>query len=332
MGERLASRACRSQRASRRWPISIAAIEPAVLDRHGFVPLLDEVRQGCAAIAASAQHVSIAGGVELALADELASSPIRRQALDAELHFLDGSAEDVVRYFFTLDAINFGSGWFPTLRKRPGRSGYATVAAGLRDQFAALGPWSNKELCAIDTPTIAAVLGQEPDHELMSLFAQALRDLGRWLGDGGALDAVQRAEGSAERLAAQLASGMALFSDPPFYKRAQLLAADLELAAVASFGDLDRLTIFADNVVPHVLRCDGILVYDRSLAARIDAEQLLQPGREEREIRACAVLACEQIAAVHGVPPRILDNWLWHRGQAPEYKARPRHRCRCVFY
>jgi hypothetical protein len=32
------------------------------------------------------------------------------------------------------------------------------------------------------------------------------------------------------------------------------------------------------------------------------------------------------------VPPRVLDNWLWNRGKAPAYKARPRHRCRCVFY
>jgi hypothetical protein len=32
------------------------------------------------------------------------------------------------------------------------------------------------------------------------------------------------------------------------------------------------------------------------------------------------------------VPPRVLDVWLWNRGQAPEYKARPRHRTRTVYY
>jgi hypothetical protein len=36
--------------------------------------------------------------------------------LDPELHFLDGPAEEVARYVLVLDAINFGSGWFPTLR------------------------------------------------------------------------------------------------------------------------------------------------------------------------------------------------------------------------
>ena len=51
--------------------------------------------------------------------------------MDPEIHFLDGSDEDVARYLLALDSINFGSGWFPTLRKRPGRSGYATVAGAL---------------------------------------------------------------------------------------------------------------------------------------------------------------------------------------------------------
>jgi hypothetical protein len=291
------------------------------------VALSEEIRAGCAAIAESARSVSVGRlNADFALSGEITPP------LDPELHYLEGAPEEVARFFFTLDSINFGSGWFPTLRKRVGHSGYGTVAASLRDQFVAFGPWSNEQLRAIDTPTVARVLDQPADHELMSLFAQALRDLGRWLGGGGALDAIGRAGGSAERLAEQVAGGMALFRDPPFYKRAQLLASDLSLAGVASFSDLDRLTIFADNVVPHVLRCDGVLVYDAQLAARIDAGQLLVPGGEEREIRACAVIACEQLAARHGVEPHVLDNWLWNRGRAAEYKARPRHRCRCVFY
>ena len=41
-------------------------------------------------------------------------------ALDPVRHYLEGPSEDVAAYLLTLDAINFGSGWFPTLRKRPG--------------------------------------------------------------------------------------------------------------------------------------------------------------------------------------------------------------------
>ena len=56
------------------------------------------------------------------------------------------------------------------------------------------------------------------------------------------------------------------------------MPSDLALAGVAEFDDLDRLTIFADNLVPHVLRVDGVLRYDPELAARIDAGELLPPG------------------------------------------------------
>ena len=125
---------------------------------------------------------------------------------------------------------------------------------------------------------------------------------------------------------------MPFFDDLGFWKRAQITANDLALAGVAEFYDLDRLTIFADNLVPHVLRVDGVLRYDPALAARIDAGELLPPGEEEREIRGCAVHACELIAERTGMPPRPIDIALWNRGQAPRYKSVPRHRTRTVFY
>ena len=71
--------------------------------------------------------------------------------LDPQLHYVEGSPEDVARYMLTLDTINFGSGWFPTLRKRPGHSGYATIAAALAERFRAEGPWSNAQLRALET-------------------------------------------------------------------------------------------------------------------------------------------------------------------------------------
>ena len=123
-----------------------------------------------------------------------------------------------------------------------------------------------------------------------------------------------------------------MFADYGFYKRAQIVASDLELAGVASFHDIDRLTIFADDLVPHVLRCDGVLRYDERLAAHIDAGRLLRCGPQEREIRACAVHACALLAQRTEMTERDIDNALWTRGGASEYKARPRHRCRTIFY
>ena len=81
-----------------------------------------------------------------------------------------------------------------------------------------------------------------------------------------------------------------------------------------------------------MLRCDGVLRYEAGLAAHIDAGRLLASGPQEREIRACAVHACELIAARLGATAHELDNWLWNRGQAAAYKAIPRHRTRTVYY
>ncbi len=284
------------------------------------------MRASCAQIAAGARSVTI----DLdALADVRAGPP---PALDPLRHHLDGSPAEVAAYFLTLDAVNFGSGWFPTLRKRSGSSGYFTVAWALADRFRAHGAWTPAQLRAIGTDEVADTLGQPRDHELMSLYAQALRTLGRFLGDRDALAVARGARGSAQALAAELAGSMALFADRGFYKRAQIVPANLALAGVARFRDLDRLTIFADNLVPHVLRCDGVLRYEPALAEHIDGGRLLPAGREEREIRACAVHACALIAARVGASEHELDNWLWSRGQAPAYKAIPRHRTRTVYY
>lgn len=292
--------------------------------------LTDEVRAHCREVAAEARHVRI----DLDALGELEPGP--PPDLNPEFHYLEGAPADVADYMLALNAINFGSGWFPTLRKRAweGRplGGYYTVSWALADHVRAHGPPSAAWLRTVTAAELAEILGQPADHELMSLYTQALRELGRFLGERHALDIVQAAGRSAERLAEMLARGMAMFDDRGFYKRAQIVASDLALAGVAELDDLDRLTIFADNLVPHVLRCDGVLVYDEALAAKIDSEERLTIGGPEGEIRACAVHACELISQRTGVPAPAIDTWLWTRGQAPEYKARPRHRCRTVFY
>jgi hypothetical protein len=290
--------------------------------------LTDEVRATAAAIAAEARSVRVDEEALARLSVDGAPPP----ELDPVRHYLEGSEADVATYLLTLDTINFGSGWFPTLDKRPNCSGYFTVAWGVADRFRASGPWTNAELRGMRTTEIAKVLGQSADHELMALFAQALRQLGAFLGERSALDLVAEAGGSAERLAELLAGGMTMYADRGFYKRAQIVPSDLALAGVAQFRDLDRLTVFADNLVPHVLRLDGVLDYDPRLAAHIDAERLLRPGPQEREIRGCAVHAATLLAPRLGISEQHLDHLLWNRGGAPRYKAVPRHRCRTVWY
>src|SRR5207248_2526902 len=146
----------------------------AVLGRH---PLsMRELRALCAAVAERARSVLIDRTVIPAYA---ASLPLDAPSIDPdpETQLLAARAEHLAAFWLTLDAINFGSGWFPTLRKRPGRSGYSTVAFGIRERFDRAGPWSAAELGRIEPPEIAEGLGQDPRHELMQLFALSLRDL-----------------------------------------------------------------------------------------------------------------------------------------------------------
>ncbi len=263
---------------------------------------------------------------------------------DPDVHLTDGTREELTAFWLTLDAINFGSGWFPTLRKRDGRSGYYTVATAVRDRFSAKGPWSAAELSEIDSPEVARVLDQDPDHELMALFARSLNDLGRHVaGDhGDQFAAVAGDAGSSAVALVDHLAGWGAFADTsrydglvvPFLKRAQITAADLARSGVAAFHDLDRLTMFADNLVPHVLRIDGLLSYDPALLDRIERGELIEhDSREEIEIRACALHAVELIAAERpGAAAADIDYVLWHRGQEPRYKASPRHRSRCMAY
>jgi hypothetical protein len=186
-------------------------------------------------------------------------------------------------------------------------------------------------------------MGQDPDHVLMGHFERHLRELGgRVQAEHGSFLALARAgEGSAEALATTLAGwdtwrDVSLYEGEsvPLFKRAQIAAADLALQGIAPAGDLHRLTLFADNLVPHVLRLDGILDFEDALVARIEAQQPLEHGSpEEVEIRAAALHAVELLVAAHGrTTATAVDNILWNRGAGPRYKARPRHRAPCTAY
>jgi hypothetical protein len=306
-------------------------------------------------VAAVAEHVAIVGDpVAYAAALDPARTPI--PTYDREHHYHSDDHEALARFVLALDAINFGSGYFPSLRKRPGMSGYFTVASRLKDAWEGETPYDAERLAALTAVEVAALLGQDLDHpvraELMELFARALRDLGRHLlarHEGSALALVESCDGSGERLVAELIA-MPLFRDVaryrgdeiPFYKRAQIAVSDLALAfegeGPGSFGDLDRLTIFADNLVPHVLRVDGLLVLSPALEACVAAGDEVSAGSpEEVELRALALHAVELMVAglrAEGLPVRAqqLDLLLWNRGQAQRYRKIPRHRTRTPFY
>jgi hypothetical protein len=305
-------------------------------------PVSDRVRAACSRVAGLACSVTVDESAVEPYAVALAASP---EPPPPDLPPADGDRESGAAFVLCLDAINFGSGWWPTIRKRPGRSGYATIEAGLAERFKVQGAWSPQELSRLTAADVAAVTGQDPSHPLMEQYASALRDVGRQVlaEHAGSFEAVvDAAEGSAVVLA-DLLAGWKAFADVsvydgrpvPFFKRAQIAAADVDLFGIAKLRDTARLTAFADNLVPHVLRVDGILRLDPALEEAIDGEALLVHGSpEEVELRACAVHAIELLsAATNGqLSPAQIDAALWNRGSGARYKSRPRPRSRNTAY
>ena len=316
--------------------------------------LLARIRDQCRWVAEGARLVRVRPDRVPSLAHLLAGPDAVPSYLDpARTPFLD--ERDTVAYVLTLDAINFGSGWFPHMRMMTGLSGYGTVAVRLRERFETDGPFSPDELAELTPRACATLLGQEPDgplEQLCVLYARGLNDLGRLVRErfGKRFEAlVQSADCSARRLVGIL-SDLSFFRDEvtyrgatiPFYKKAQITAADLSLAlgnaGLGRFDDLDQLTVFADNVVRHVLRVHGVLEYDPDLLARIDAGELLPAGSEaEVEIRAAAVHAGELLVealrrqGTHAIALDV-DGALWKRGRMPAYRSPPPHLTRTVFY
>ncbi len=302
----------------------------------------ERVRPACARVAALARSVSIETAAIEAYAAGLPAL-VAPPPPDPETELVEGDRETRIAFVVCLDAINFGSGWWPQIRKRPGRSGYFTIAAGLTERFRAAGAWTAEQLTGLTAADLAAVTGQDPALELMEHYAAALRDVGARVGadHGGRFEAVLEGAGGSAPSLADLLAGWDAFADVstydgepvPFFKRAQIAAADLNRMGVAELGEEDRLTAFADNLVPHVLRLDGVLLLDSRLEARIEAGELLEHGSaEEVELRACAVHAVELLTAASPLSPAQIDGALWSRGGEPRYKAVPRPRCRNTAY
>jgi putative queuosine salvage protein len=302
------------------------------------VSLPDEIRGACAWVMERARWVE----VDEEAIEEYGAGLTRSEGGEELPRFAAEDPEIAAAFVICMNAVNFGSGWWPTIYRRPGLSGYGTMAAGLTDRFSRLGPWSADELTAVDAEAIATVVGQDPRHPLMEQFAAALRDVGGHVGrdhGGRFLEPVEVAA-SIPALAAAFA-GWSAFADTsaydgrdiPFFKRAQLAAADLHRAGLADLPGFERLTAFADNLVPHVLRLDGILRLDPAFAARLEAEELIEHGSpEEVELRAAAVHAIELLAATGPLPPAEIDGALWNRGRGCRYKSVPRPRSRTTAY
>ena len=317
--------------------------------------IFDAVRWSYETVAAMAKHVKIC---EDKIADYAASFPEMspENVFDAEHHYESEDPEKLAAYVLILDSINFGSGYEPMLVEQGwtliDESLYFTLSTRLKQYFDYVGIMTATQLSQMTTEDCCELLGlnvKMKDHkEFAGQCALSMRELGHVIMEeyeGSFLKFVERANGSVEKLVRQMVS-MHHFSDihdyqglmVPFYKRAQITAADLQLAfarrGITLFEDMEQLTMFPDNAVPHVLRVDGILEYSDDLAARIDRGDIIESGSEEEiELRACAGQVVELLAKHLDMRSMDVDHILWHRSVEGEryLKSQP-HRTLSRFY
>lgn len=126
-----------------------------------------------------------------------------------------------------------------------------------------------------------------------------------------------------------------------FFKRAILLVGDLILN-IRSINETikndDNMTGCADYKIPQVLRHLGILEYSDGLATLIDEKQEIQHDSEmEIEIRANMLYAIELIKEKlhqNGIDMNSvqIDNALWLLSKNKEFKDKPHHLTRTIYY
>ena len=95
--------------------------------------VFEDIRDACARVAAKARWVRLDEARLAPYARTLNLAELQRPQYDRVHHYW-GESEAILAYLVTLDAVNFGSGYFPHLEKRPGLSGYFTVALALKER------------------------------------------------------------------------------------------------------------------------------------------------------------------------------------------------------
>ncbi|KAF8404902.1 hypothetical protein HHK36_009797 [Tetracentron sinense] len=306
---------------------------------------MEEVRASSAWVASRSSHVVVdSSGIEKVV--ETIRGSIPKIEWDFEgIHYFDNGPL-TVQYLFVLDALNFCF-W-------PDKDlSYDHLASGLKAAV-------QNDTSVFDADRLQKCTGPQLrellkwprplplEDERIRLLHEVGFELERSFG-GKAANIVESCGKSAANLVALIARHFPGFRDHSIYKghqvflykRAQIFAADLWGAfkgqGYGEFSDIGSVTIFADYIVPAVLRQLGVLKYSSTLASIIEANSEIGSGSEEEvELRACSVYAVEKmrelikIKSGKQVLSVELDLWLWSFGiQSPSLQH---HRTLSIYY
>ncbi|XP_010939134.1 uncharacterized protein [Elaeis guineensis] len=306
---------------------------------------MEDVRRTTAWVASRASHVKVDSSELEKIVDNINGS-IPKVEWDFEgIHYFDNGPL-TVQYLFVLDALNFCF-W-------PDKDlSYDHLALGLK---AAL----QNDKSALDADRLQSYSGPQLrellnwprplplEEERVRLLHEVGLELERSF-KGEAANIVKSCGNSAVTLVALVARHFPGFRDHSLYKghqvflykRAQIFAADLWGAfkgqGYGRFYDMSSITIFADYIIPAVLRKLGVLKYSSALSNSIDSNDEIAPGSEEEvEIRACSVHAVEKMRELieskfrKQVLSVEMDLWLWSCGV--QNRSLQHHRTLSIYY
>ena len=318
-----------------------------------------EVLETAKKVAAESRQVQIDGQALVRFSKNLVENGINLPPWETLYHFYDGG-EKTVFYLLVLDTLNFcfwpapeAMKWEIEYKSRR-LSGYYALAVSLKQALESGTPIDQAEFLAeLSLNGLRDILGGQGELQLLNQRVQNLNELGMALLEeyhGKASELVEAAGESAIALVRMLYRRLSSFRDVakyrghqvPFYKRAQIFAADLcgafQGRKWGRFADMDRLTAFADYKLPQVLRHLGILRYAPELAHKIDQGILIKAGSpEEVEIRANTICVVDLIRQElekmgKGLKAFEIDWILWNLGQDEAFKEKPYHRTVTIFY
>jgi hypothetical protein len=276
------------------------------------------VRLLSADVMADARHVTIrADGVEALAAH------IRRQWDVDTWPDLVFSPADTVVSELAASAVNYAF-WYGGHTIRPGRSG-ASEMYRLLEFSAGLFHEHGRVDWAKALPRFAAEMsgaGFPHSEQRARHLVELLHPLQGLLLEEFGLHVARGAATLDEALMAVLTNFPGYAGDP-FAKRLILFAMQVHRRLSLWDEEIEVLPVAADYQLPRMLRHHCVLEYSRRLRDRVDSEQLVVAGsREECEIRAATVLACDQLAKLTNLRPSDIDAYLWLRRDEP---AQPFH-------
>lgn len=297
------------------------------------------------------EGVTIDSGALQALAEEISEASLALPSWDSSA-LPDGDrtdAETVAELLLVANTLNFqfdqydtGATFQTTYAGEAWSGAFGLFACFTRALEAGTPVTDGAYLAGLDRADVAALFEGEPSMPMLSSRHRIMCHVGERIEalPGDRLwDAVPgtgpRSATGAEGLVPWLVSSFPMaYNDVrmhrgdaiPFYKKAQLGAALLagRFGESSAYGvdGLEELTLFADYVIPSVLRSVGVLEYDSAVADRVDAGRVIPEGSAaEVGIRAATVIAGDRLlsrvndrrdAAVTAVH---LDQYLWRRGR-----------------